>query len=387
MKIQRSLYAILEKRLSSVQPFIQIITGPRQVGKSTAIKQIIQKSPETSMYVPLDTSGNTGLETITFNWNLARENKGITLLVFDEIQNVSGWARVIKLLFDEDRDKKKFNVVILGSSALELALSGDESLLGRFELIRTFHWNFSETNELKQTSLTKYLQYGGYPLLSEMLHSEGTVDLQRCQSFVRDAIIEPVITRDILSFKAQLNAALLRQTMQIALSLPCEEISFTKILGQLNDKGNTTTVKGYLELLEKAFLIKLLYRYTEGKISLRTSSPKIVPLAPALVHAYTSARKIEDDPSWFGKIFEMAIANRFYEHGFDLFYWKEGRHDVDLVAKKNDDVYAFEIKSGYNPDWKGLKAFKTKYPHSRIMLIDRTLGEKIIMGQDPLSVF
>lgn len=386
MEINRKLCSTLSARLARIQPFIQIIIGPRQIGKSTAIKQIIKNSPDTSLYVTLDTPGNAGHETISFNWNKAREDKKINLLVFDEIQNVLNWANLVKLLFDEDRNKKKFNVVILGSAALELSLSGEESLLGRFELIRTFHWNFFETNQLKETSLTKYLQYGGYPLISEILEEGGDDELIRCQTFVKDSIIEPVITRDILLFKNSLNSGLLRQTLQLALSLPCEEISFTKMLGQLNDKGNTATIKGHLELLEKAFLIKLLYRFTQGQISLRTSSPKIVPLAPALTHAYTSAKKIQTDPYWFGKIFEMVIINKFYEYGYDLYYWTEGKLDVDLVAKNNNSLFAFEIKSGYAPDWKGLNGFKKKYPESKVFFIDRTLGEKIIKGEDPLEL-
>ena len=226
---------------------------------------------------------------------------------------------------------------------------------------------------------------GGYPLIAEILEQGHDDELERCERFVRDSIIEPVITRDILSLKSALNSGLLRQTLQLALSLPCEEVSFTKMLGQLNDKGNTATIKGYLELLEKGFLIKLLYRYTQGQISLRTSSPKIIPLAPALTHAYNSAKRIETDPYWFGKIFEMAVVNKFHEYGYDLFYWAAGKLDVDLIAKKGGQILALEIKSGYTPDWKGLSAFKKKYPDSKVIFIDRNLGEKIIKGEDPIE--
>jgi len=385
MEINRTLYDVLLKRLARTQIFIEIIVGPRQVGKSTAIKQIIGNNPDSSIYVNLDNPGNAGLETITFHWHRARDDKKINLLVFDEIQNVLNWPSLVKFLFDEDRDKKKFNVVLLGSAALELTLTGEESLLGRYELIRTCHWNFRESNQLKSTPLTRYLQYGGYPTILEILDKGEDTDLERCQTFIRDSVLEPVITRDILSLKNAINAGLLRQTLQLALSLPCEEVSFSKLLGQLQDKGNTSTIKGYLELLEKAFLIKLLYRYTQGQITLRTTSPKIVPLAPALTHAYTSAKRIETDPYWFGKIFEMAIINKFHEYGYELFYWSEKKVDVDLVARKNDLVIALEIKSGYTPDWTGLNAFKKKYPESKVFFVDRDLGEKLIKGDDPIE--
>ena len=392
MDLKRNLYNILSLRLSEIVPLIQIISGPRQVGKSTAIKQVIANYPEESIYVSLDQPGVNGLETIRFYWENARTNAKIKLLVFDEIQNVPGWGSLIKFLFDEDRNKGKFNVVILGSSSLALGLTGDESLLGRFEIIRAPHWSYLETNELvKQLSkngysITHFLQFGGYPILSSISGSNLQSDFIRRQEFIKDSILEPVLSKDILSFSKVLNTALLRQTLQLALSLPCEEISFNKIIGQLSGKGNAGTVKTYLELLEKAFLIKLLYRFTDGQLSIRTSSPKIIPSCPALVHAFSNPSKIETDPVWFGHIFEMAIINKFLEKNVEVFYWKEGNLDVDCVIRINNELLALEIKSGTAPDWRGLKAFKNKYPRAKIAFIGRELGEKIIKEDDPFKL-
>ena len=383
MNFTREFAKILESRLSNFCPFIQILVGPRQVGKSTAVKKFLENYTHNSIYVALDNPGKIGEETIRFHWNEIRKIAGHKILVFDEIQNVPNWAPVIKELYDEDRDKRELSVLLLGSSALDLLLRGSESLLGRYEIIRAHHWSQEEHIHAHNWTSDQFFQFGGYPGISELLKDQST--LERCQLFVRESIIEPIISKDILSLSTVLNTALFRQVLEISLSLPAEEISFSKMLGQLNDKGNSATIKGYLELLEKAFLIKLLYRYSEGKIRMRTTSPKIVPLAPALIHAYNPANKIFTDPSWFGKIFEISIIAKFHSQNFDLYYWRSGKYDVDFIAKKNDLLLAFEVKSNSSADWKGLIAFKQEYPKAQTIFIDRKKGEEILVSNDILA--
>jgi predicted AAA+ superfamily ATPase len=386
MKITRDFARILEQRVSKFEPLIQIILGPRQVGKSTAIKDIIGKYPGQAIYVLFDVPGANPEETIRFNWARAREIPGRKILVFDEIQNVPSWPAIVKELYDYDRPKGELSVVLLGSSALDLALRGEESLLGRYEIIRAPHWNLHEMQTAFNWNLTRYLQFGGYPILGEIFTEDTDSTLSRCQLFMRDSIVEPVISRDILALKQVMNTALFRQTLHTALAMPCVELSLTKLLGQLTDRGNVTTIKGYLELMEKAFLIKLLYRYSGGQMRMRTSIPKIVPLAPALVHAFATPQLVSTDSTWFGKLFEAALISRFVELGFDLFYWSNSRVDVDVVARKDGVLYAFEIKSNSTPDWRGLKAFGNEYPDSRRAVITRELGEALLSSPEPLSI-
>jgi predicted AAA+ superfamily ATPase len=383
MEIKRSFYAQLEQRLTKYVPLIQIILGPRQVGKSTAILSLLKNFPKNSLYLALDVPGPNPEQTIRFTWQKARAISGHKILVIDEIQNVENWAALVKELYDEDRGKGELSVALLGSSALELAVRGEESLQGRFEIIRAHHWNFYECKQAFNWNLTQFLQFGGYPVLGSILTDNTDETLRRCQLFVRDSIIEPVISRDILALRQVLNSALLRQTLQLSLSLPCEEVSFSKLLGQLTDRGNSTTMKSYLELLEKAFLLKLLYRYSGGQIRMRTSTPKLIPLAPALVHAFSSPARIENDPAWAGHLFEAAVISRFNELGYELYYWSNSREDVDLVAKDGDLLIALEIKSNQTLDWRGLKAFKKEYPKAHIAAIDQSIGEQFLSAEQP----
>lgn len=376
----RDFYKTLEKRLSSFTPLIQVLIGPRQIGKTTAIKTLLNKNPEKSIYLNFDNPGANPHERIRFEWQRALKIPGHKIIAFDEIQNVSGWSSLLKELYDEERSKKELSVAILGSSALELLLQGEESLLGRFEIIKAPHWSFYETNKAFAWNLERFLQFGGYPILAEIFDKENN---DRSRAYIRDAILEPVITRDIFSLQAVTNTAIFRQVVKIALSLPCQEISFTKLLGQLSEKGSSASVKNYLELMEKAFLIKLLYRFSQGVIRKRTSSPKIVPLAPALIHGYCDPQQIVENPSWFGHVYESVIISKFADTGYDLFYWSNSREDVDLVIDSGKDIYAVEIKSSQNYDLRGLKAFKAKYTKAKTILLERRLGEDLLNSSDP----
>lgn len=388
MEITRDFAKTIESRLSIFTPLIQIITGPRQVGKSTAIKNFLSKHGDKSIYIQLDAPGLdiNAEQKIRSAWQDARKIEGHKILVFDEIQNVKNWAAIVKELYDQDRPKKELSVALLGSSALSLLIQGEESLQGRFEIIRAYHWNYNESKKAFNWSLEKFLQFGGYPILSELFLNEAEATLDRCQSFVRDAIIEPVLSKDILTLGNVSNAALLRQVLQLVLTIPCTDISFTKLMGQLQDRGNSATIKTYLELLEKSFLIKLLYRYSGSQLKLRSSSPKIIPLSTALIHAYISPTKISNDSAWYGKIFESAVISRLSEIGYDAFYWSNSKEDVDLVLKKNDRLIALEIKSNNILDWRGLNAFKKAFPEAKILAIDFTKGEQLLAATDPAEL-
>jgi uncharacterized protein len=383
----RNFFETLRSRLEVFTPFIQILIGPRQVGKTTAVWEIIHNHAEKARYINLENIGPDPHEKIRFEWKRINKLRGHKIIALDEIQNVPDWAVLIKELYDEVRPQKELSVVILGSSSLDLLLRGEESLLGRFEIVRAPHWSFQEIRDAFGWDLERYLQFGGYPDISQMIKDNSTDAKRRVQLFIRDAIIEPVITRDILSLQTVMNTALFRQILTVSLSLPCEEISFAKFLGQLSDKGSTATVKSYLELLEKGLLIKLLYRFSEGKIRQRTSSPKIIPLAPALIHAFNNPDAILNDAGWFGHVFEASVISRIAEIShFDLYYWSNSREDVDLVIKDYNSIIGVEIKSGTIHDHRGLRAFKKEYPRAKTLMIDRVTGEEILSSRKPEKV-
>jgi hypothetical protein len=373
--MDRHFTSILLSRLQNPLPFIQVVIGPRQVGKTTGVKAIGKLVDGAFLYHSADLPSPPTTDWLLEKWQEARSHSGKVVLVFDEIQKIARWSEVVKRLFDEDRHRPDFSVVVLGSSSLLMQDGLSESLLGRFELIKVHHWTLSEHQSVFGWNLEKYLMCGGYPAPALAID-----DLSRWQALMRDSIIEPMISKDILSLRQVGKVALLRQTMSLALSHPSQEISFTKILGQLTDAGNTVTIKSYLELLESAFLIRLLYKYSSRPITLRTSSPKILPLAPSLTHAYQSPTKIVD-ASWFGRLFEAAIGAHLLHATDTLHYWRDGKDEVDFVASKGDEVFGIEVKSSLSSTslrTRGPEKFRITFPKAKMVFLTRESGEAFL---------
>jgi hypothetical protein len=207
----------LVERLRKRVPFIQIIIGPRQVGKTTSVQRLPDSFLERDIhYSSADLPTPPDASWIIAEWQVARLKavKKETILILDEIQKVPRWSEIVKKLFDEDRHNENLWVVILGSSSLQLGDGMQESLLGRYELTRAHHWGFTESRALANWSLDEFLQFGGYPAAT-LLAS----DVERWQQFMRDAVIEPLLSRDLLILKNVNKASLLRQTLALSPSL------------------------------------------------------------------------------------------------------------------------------------------------------------------------
>jgi uncharacterized protein len=189
---------------------------------------------------------------------------------------------------------------------------------------------------------------------------------------------EPMISKDLLVLSNVNKIALLRQTISLALSHPSQELSFNKMLGQLNNAGNTVTIKSYLELLESAFIVRLLYKFSTRLISTKSSSPKLLPLAPALIHAYQSPIRIQSDPAWFGRVFEAAIGSHLLNISKELYYWRDGNHEIDFVITKNNETIGIEVKSNHNTGSSGTEKFRYCFPHAKLVFFTRESGREFL---------
>lgn len=396
MDIVRDFVSVLGARLSQPLNFIQVVLGPRQVGKTTGVQQIAEAYSGTTHYTSADSVTVPDAEWLIGQWSRARAMGRQTLLIIDEIQRVEGWSNIVKGLFDEDRPERKLQVVLLGSASLSLHRGLAESLAGRFELIFVPHWSYAESQEAFGWSLEPYLQYGGYPAPAELIG-----DPDRWTALVRDSIVEPVIARDILSLASVQKPALLRQVFELAMAYPAQEISFQKLLGQLQDRGNAATVKHYLELLEQAFIIKLLYQYSTRPITVRSSSPKLLPMATALITAiapryaasgyFASGPVVSGNPTssgeHLGRVFEAAIGAHLSLFFPKLSYWRKGADEVDYVFSLDGITYALEVKSGRKKKAGGLQVFARNFSNSRLLLLDRITGEKFLTMKKKDDVF
>jgi predicted AAA+ superfamily ATPase len=377
--LRHRLYDDLWNSLRGRINLIQAVIGPRQVGKTTMALQILEKWPGPKIYETADQPDIPNLEWINIQWNKIRNLSGLkkkpALLVLDEIQKIQKWSDIVKKLFDEDRRlKNNIRVLILGSSALLMQRGLSESLTGRFELQRHNQWSFAECREYFSLSLDEYLYFGGYPGALRMRRDEN-----RWARYMRDSLIETVLSKDIILLSPITKPFLLRQSFGLAVNNAARIISYQKMLGSLQDAGNTTTIASYLHLLSKAFLLTPLERWSGSRIRQRGSIPKILVFDNGLVSSMSglSFRDVRKDKALKGRLIENAVGAMLYfitdKLGGELYYWRERDKEVDYVVKIGNKATAFEVKSGIpEKEPAALTFFVRKYKNARPYIISNS---------------
>ena len=371
---QRPLVQTLAARMSEPRRFIQMLIGPRQTGKSTALRQALDLV-ELPCHVALASIDASSRDWLRAQWlqarNLVDDAHPAALLVVDEVQLVDQWSAVVKELWDEDAwSGIDLRVVLSGSSSLLLQKGLVEALTGRFEIIRSTHWSFAECREAFRYTLDDFLYFGGYPGGATL-----TGDKQRWLSYLTDAVIEPSIAKDVVSLEEVRKPALMRKLFQIGAAYSAQELSYRKMLGQLDDAGNTTTVAHYLDLLSNAGLLAGLQKYDPKLIREKASSPRLAVYDTALMTAsYGQYRDfLLTDPERKGHLVESAVGAfllaRAQEQHFEVHWWREGSNEVDFVLSRGDAVTAIEVKSGRVKSTKGLTAFVNLAPHAKTLIV------------------
>lgn len=366
--IKRQFIQTLSNRIKESDTLIQVLLGPRQVGKTTSIDQLKESLSEFHLhYFTTEDGISFGGAWIEDCWKRAKLSNAKNILVIDEIQKISKWSETIKKLWDaevrEITKQKRLKVILLGSSSLEILIGLNESLTGRFELIPVYHWDYLESKEAYGITFDEYLRFGGYPGSYPFIR-----DPQRWRRYLNDSIIETVIGKDLLSLRSVYNPALFRQAFELLCKYPAQEISYTKLLGQLQEKGNVELIKHYLSLFEGAFLFRALKKYSGSQIRSKSSSPKILPLCTALHGATLSASDL-DDPEERGRLFEVAVGMLLHRLPGDLYYWRDGKFEVDYVWVNGKQVAAIEVKSGRKKSTYGLNEFSKRYKNAKTRII------------------
>lgn len=374
--LRKGLFGLLWRNLRSKPNFIQVVTGPRQVGKTTLALQVYQKWAGPKIYQSADTPEIPQLRWISHYWQQARElratAKSETLLIFDEIQKIPRWSSSVKKLYDEDKRLGiKLRVVLLGSSALLMQRGLTESLAGRFELHRHPHWSFFECQQYFSLSLNEYLCFGGYP--GALLLRR---DWERWTRFIKDSLIETVLSKDVLLMTPITKPALLRQVFALAVAHPAEIISYQKMLGQLQEAGNTTTIASYLRLLANAYLTAALERWSGSKIKQKGSIPKIIVMDNSFISAMSGKnfKQLKKDKTFWGRMVENTVGAKLHEllqeKGSLLYYWRDRQEEVDFVFEVGGRIIAIEVKSSNNKAGNhSLLAFARRYKGAELFLI------------------
>lgn len=382
--IRQNLYDKIWSALTGKINLIQVIIGPRQIGKTTLALQVYDKWKGPKLYQSADQPSSPPQQWLMFQWQQARElsqeNNKRTLLILDEVQKIDQWSEVVKKLFDEDkRQAYKVCVLLLGSSSLLVQKGLTESLAGRFELHQHFQWSFLECHNAFGVNLNQYLFFGGYPgglLLKN--------DQARWSSFIRDSLMETVLAKDVLLMQPISKPALLRQTFTIVVNLPAQIISYQKMLGTLQDAGNTTTIASYLKLLANAFLVQPLDKFSGSIIKTKGSAPKIIILDNALISALSGKnyKELIQDKTFWGRMVENAVGAAIYREvatrGGYLFYWRDRQDEIDFVIQLGLRIIAIEVKSSAIKQAPlSMKVFQKKYPQAENLIISNSQSPSV----------
>ncbi len=375
---ERSIVDVLLKRLGSERRFVQVVVGPRQVGKTTAVLQAGRRL-ETNGLGFVFASGDEpllpGPAWIDEKWEEARAaaSAGPVMLALDEIHKIPGWAERVKANWDADaREGMDVRLVLLGSSPLLVGQRLRESLAGRFEVIPATHWQWPECRDAFGWDVDTFIFYGGYPGAAPLVG-----DFQRWRRYVLDALIETTVSRDVLSLGRIDKPALLRQLFYLTCDLSGQVVAYTTLLGQLHDAGNSTTLAHYLRLLEEVWLAVGLQKYSGSVVRKRSSRPKLLVLDTALMSAARgiSFEEARRDRGYWGRLVETAAGAHLVAKGQvepqRVMYWRERDLEVDYVVEDAAGLCALEIKSGRerDSDRRGLDAFVKRYDSARVRLI------------------
>ncbi|MEY2836430.1 MAG: hypothetical protein RLZZ557_2092 [Bacteroidota bacterium] len=376
------------KRIQEPRKFIQVILGPRQVGKTTLVNQLVQKYASESLVVSADAVGASNSFWLEQQWETSRiklKQSGAKefLLVVDEIQKINNWSETIKSLWDTDtKNNISLKVIVLGSSRLLIQQGLTESLAGRFETTFMSHWSYSEMHEAFDWNENQYVWFGGYPGAATLISDE-----QRWKNYVKDSLIETSISKDILMLTRIDKPALMKRLFELSCHYSGQILSFNKMLGQLKDAGNTTTLSHYLSLLSTAGLVAGIEKYSNNVIRKKSSSPKFQVYNTALMSAQSDHNFTEamGNPAIWGRLVESAVGAHLLNHAvsgdFALSYWREGDEEVDFVIEQKQ-LIGIEVKSGSVQKTSGMASFKKKFNPDKVLLV----GNSALSWQDFLKM-
>lgn len=376
---ERSHLQGLMKRVGEPRRFIQVLFGPRQVGKTTLMYQLLEKCKLSSHFASADAVAASNASWLEQQWETARlkmdqEKASEFLLVIDEIQKIENWSEIVKLLWDSDTHAKRaLKVILLGSSRLLLQQGLTESLAGRFETTYMGHWSLSEMEEAFGWTSDQYVWFGGYPGSAPLIGEE-----QRWKAYVQQALIETSISKDILMLTRIDKPALMKRLFELGCLYSGQILSYTKMIGQLQDAGNTTTLSHYLDLLNTAGLLAGIEKFSGNLIYKRSSSPKFQVHNTALISAQRGElfQEIQIRPEEWGRLVESSIGAHLINYslveGFVVSYWRERNQEVDFVLEKKGKVIGLEIKSGTTQSSSGISAFRKAFNPDKVLLIGKS---------------
>ena len=374
--MERVYLQTIKSRLFEPRMFIQVIVGPRQVGKTTMVHQLLEQIDLPYIFESADAVASSNSAWLNQIWDSARVRQKLLdqkefLIVVDEIQKIENWSEIVKRNWDKDTNEKtNIKVILLGSSRLLIQKGLTESLAGRFEKTYLGHWSYSEMQEAFGWSLEQYIYFGGYPGSAPLIGDEN-----RWKSYVKDALIETSISKDILMLTRVDKPALLKRLFELGSIYSGQIVSLTKLIGEMQDAGNTTTLSHYLTLLSDGGLLGGISKYAGEQVRSRASQPKFQVYNNALLSSQSSER-FEDmilKPKEWGRLVESSIGAHLVNFAqverFNLYYWREKNNEVDFIIEQGGNVIGIEVKSGRRSTNNGMAIFAEKFNPKKVVVV------------------
>lgn len=369
---------LIQNRLENEpRRFIQVIYGPRQVGKTTLVRQVIKDLGFPHTFVAADAVAASDTIWIAQQWENARLNQKLAshlphLLVIDEVQKINNWSEQVKAEWDLDtQEDRDIRVILLGSSRLMLQQGLTESLAGRFEATYLGHWSYREMKDAFGLTPSEFIWFGGYPGAISLKEDE-----DRWKNYVRDALLETSISKDILMLTRVDKPALMKRLFEIGSLYSGQVLSFTKVMGQLADAGNTTTLANYLELLNEAGLLSGIEKYSPNLVRKRSSSPKFMVHNTAIMSGLSNEAHdtLLVDPKAWGRWVESAVGAHLINQSFKnkklkIYYWREGNNEVDFVVEFKKRIIALEVKTSKVGSLTGMNAFSKNFHPEKSLVV------------------
>jgi predicted AAA+ superfamily ATPase len=393
--IERDQLQSFTKRILEPRKFIQVLMGPRQVGKTTMAAQMLEKAKIPYIFESADAVSAVNSAWIEQKWETARLRMRVQsakefILVIDEVQKIPNWSEIVKSLWDSDTlNGTDIKLVLLGSSRLLLHKGLTESLAGRFETMYLGHWSFLEMEKAFNWNPDQYAWFGGYPGGAELIEDE-----DRWKNYINNSLIETSVSKDILMLTRVDKPALLKRLFELGCHYSGQILSFTKMQGQLQDAGNTTTLSHYLSLLDTAGLLAGIEKYAANVIRKRSSSPRFQVHNNALLSAQRNENfeEIVQKPAEWGRIIESSVGAHLINHtiiqNYSVYYWRERNDEVDFVLERRGKIIAVEVKSNDSQNNRGLEVFKNKFMPDKLYLVsNRGLSWQEFLRINPVELF
>ena len=393
--IRRNQLEIVKSRMNEPRKFIQVLMGPRQVGKTTMMKQLTEEVETDTISVSADGVINSNWLWIQQIWENARIQlkKAVNnelILIIDEIQKLDNWSEIVKEQWDFDtKENNNIKVILLGSSRLMIQKGLTESLAGRFEVTYVGHWSFSEMEEAFSWNVNQYIYYGAYPGAANLIHEE-----ERWKNYIKDSLIETSISKDILMLTRVDKPAVLKRLFELGCLYSGQILAYTKLLGELQDAGNTTTLSHYLTLLSDSGLLGATEKYAGNVIRKRASKPKFQVFNNALLTAQDDLtyEKVLSDSKIWGRLVESAIGahliNNAITNNYIVYYWREKNDEVDFILERKNTLIALEVKTGRRAENNGMRVFAQTFKPKKVLLVGTGgIGIETFLRMNPGDLF